>query len=65
MASRRNGVWTLEQISRKMCKYILQFTPLIRKAYPENTAILVALEAANVACMALEAELASLHEGGV
>lgn len=64
MAGRRLGVWTLHKVARQMCKYIVQFTPLIRNAYPENTAILVALEAANIACAALEAELDPLLEIG-
>lgn len=64
MAGRRLGVWTLHKLSRQMCKYVVQFTPLIRNAFPENTAVLVALEAANVACAALEAELEPLLEQG-
>jgi hypothetical protein len=48
-----------------LCKYVYQFTPAIRAAFPDNTALFAALEAANAACGVLDIQLALVQEEGV
>jgi hypothetical protein len=61
----RIGVYTLRKIARQLCKYVYQFTPAIRAAFPDNTALFAALEAANAACGVLDIQLALVQEEGV
>ena len=63
--TRRTGVPSLISVAREMCRLILVFSPIIRRAYPSNTALHVALEAANAACDVLRQELEEVREFGV
>lgn len=65
MSHSRTGAPTLHKVARQMCKYIVQFEPLLRKAYPDNVALQTALSAALVACSALDEELVAVLEPGV
>lgn len=44
---------TLIKLTRGLCQAIFVATPIIRRLYPTNVALLAALEAANIACQAL------------
>lgn len=55
MAS-RTGIWTLNQLAKKMCAAIVTFTPIIQRTFPENAALQAALSAANAACAVLATE---------
>lgn len=63
--AQRVGLWTLRTLAQKLCKAIVQFTPLIRVAYPTNTTIITLLEAANAACAALVEEIQDIEPVGV
>ncbi len=56
MAFTRTGLRTVRNIAFALCKLVTISTPIIRKAYPSNAALLVALDAAVLACAALVAE---------
>jgi hypothetical protein len=63
--ARRTGVPALRHVAHELCRLIVKFTPVIQSVFPENTAILTALAAANAACSALDEQLAELQEVGV
>jgi len=52
----RTGLPTIRDVAYRMCQLVVQFTPIIQRAYPENAALQAALSAANVACAALVEE---------
>lgn len=58
--AQRTGISSLNSLAKQMCRAVTIFTPIIRRVYPENEAILAALDAANAACALLEQETASL-----
>lgn len=62
--ARRLGNVKLQSIARVMCKSIVAFAPAIRKAYPDNTALHLALETAMLACEALEQQLEAIRVYG-
>lgn len=63
--TQRIGFYSIRRYARLMCKYILQFTPVITKTFPENAALLAALAAANAACEVLVMEIDSADDPGV
>lgn len=62
---RRIGFYSLRRTAHELCKYIVLFTPIIRRTYPNATVLLAALEAANIACAALSAAIDQVAEQGV
>lgn len=60
----RNGVPSMLQIAKTLCRLIVKFTPVITQQFPTNTALLAALAAANAACSELSAQLALVREYG-
>ena len=62
--ARRTGVPTLMDIASRMCKLIVAFAPIIRRVYPDSTALHLALDSALVACQALHEELETVREYG-
>ena len=62
--TQRTGVPTLMQVAKRLCDLLNTFTPVITRLYPDSTALLAALAAANAACSALHAELATVREYG-
>lgn len=65
MPAQKIGFYSLRNTARLMCKYVYLFTPLIRAAYPNSTALLAALELANTACAALVEEIDATAPAGV
>lgn len=63
--NRRDGLSSLIAVARKLCRLITEFEPVIRRLYPDNTALLAALAAAAAACRTLEAEAAKQKAPGV
>lgn len=59
------GFYTLDRLARQMCKYVVQFTPLIKASFPNSTALHAALEAANAACSVLSDEIRQVAAPGV
>lgn len=53
---RRTGLTNIRFIAEKLCKAVALSDPLIRRIYPDNTALHTALDAANIACQVLVAE---------
>jgi len=49
----RTGLPTIVEVSKRLCALINAFSPIIRKLYPDNTALINALEAAQAACYVL------------
>lgn len=62
--ARRTGVPTLMDIAQKMCKFLVAFGPIIRRVYPDSTALHLAMDTAMAACGVLEQELAKVREYG-
>lgn len=62
--TRRTGIPTILQVAQEMCRLIVKFTPVIQAIYPNNTALLAALAAANAACAELVQEVAAVRELG-
>jgi hypothetical protein len=58
----KTGVPTLIQVAQRMCQLINAFAPIIRRVYPDNTALHVALETAQAACMVLHNELEDVRQ---
>jgi hypothetical protein len=61
----RTGIPSLMLIARTMCRLLTKFTPIIASLYPDNSALLAALAAANAACEVLHQELMDVAEVGV
>lgn len=53
----RTGLPTILEVARNLCRLINKFTLVIEVVYPENTALLAALAAANAACAVLASEV--------
>jgi hypothetical protein len=62
--ARRTGVPTIQGVAKELCRLVTKFTPVIAAAYPSNSALLLALDAANAACAALVLELETVREYG-
>jgi len=60
----RTYVPSLLLVSIKLCRLISRATPIITVLYPNNSALLAALAAANAACSELSAQLALVREYG-
>lgn len=60
MGFRRTGLRTIRDLAFKLCGLIAGFTPIIKRVYPNSTALHTALDTANAACAVLvsEADLA-------
>lgn len=54
--SLRTGLRSIRELAYQLCRLITAFTPLIKRIYPDNTALHTALEAANIACATLVEE---------
>lgn len=65
VVNRRDGLFSLQKTARELCAFIVKFSPVIRQLYPANTALHDALDAALVACEALEAAVTAQREPGV
>lgn len=61
---RRTGLTTIRDLADKLCQLIGAFAPIIRRVYPDNEALHIALDTALAACATLSAEAdKSLPEG--
>lgn len=60
----RTGVPTLLDISKRLCIYLTRYSGVIEKLYPDNSALLAALAAAQTACAVLAVELEKVREYG-
>lgn len=63
--AKRNGFYSLRVVARELCRLVVKFTPIIQAQFPSNTTLLAALEAANLACAVLIAEIDEVAEVGV
>jgi len=63
--ARRTGLATLRFFAYRMCNLITSWTPVIKRIYPDNTALFLALDAANVACEVLVTEIDDTIPQGV
>lgn len=62
--AKRTGITTLRTIAKTMCKLVLSYGETIKKIYPENTALHIAIDTADAACHALFVQLDELIEYG-
>jgi hypothetical protein len=60
----KTGIPTLLKISLLMCSALGKFAPTIYRLYPDNTALQVALAAAQTACAELNRVLEQVREYG-
>lgn len=63
MAS-RTGVPAIIAVSKEICRLIVKFTPVIKKEYPDATALHDALDVASTACSVLVPLLEAVREIG-
>ena len=62
--ARRTGLTTIKDLANKLCRLTASFTPIIKRAYPNNDALHLALDTANAACAVLvEEAIAALPVG--
>lgn len=50
MPFQRTGLRTIRDLADKLCLLVAAFTPIIKRAYPENEQLQIALAAALAAC---------------
>jgi hypothetical protein len=62
--AKKTHVPKLLLLAHALCRGIAVSTPIIQRSFPENTAVLAALAAANAACAALGTELETLRTIG-
>lgn len=60
----RTGVPSLILVAREVCRLLVKYAPRIKELYPANTTLHDALDAALIACQALEAALIVVREYG-
>lgn len=60
MAFQRTGLRTIRNFAQKVCKLIAIFTPIIMRAYPDETNLHDALTVLNAACAAFVVEADSV-----
>jgi len=63
--AQRNGFYSIRKYARLMCNYIFLFGPVIRKLYPNNAALIAALDTAMAACEILVNEIDQQAPQGV
>lgn len=51
------GFYSLRKTAYALCGYLFKFGPVIRLAFPDSTALLLALETAEAACHTLVEEI--------
>lgn len=52
------------KVGQKLCKLIVDYTPVLTQLYPDNEELLSALAVANTACAALTAACAAVRSYG-
>lgn len=62
--AKRTGVTSLRQVAKTLCRLVLDYGEIIKKIYPDNTALHLAIDTADVACHALFVQLDALVEYG-
>jgi hypothetical protein len=63
--ARRIGITTIRYFAYRLCRQIAKWTPAILTVYPDNTALALALEAANLACGELVRQVDEVIEQGI
>lgn len=63
--ARRDGLFSLGKTAQLLCRLVVDFSPVIQKLYPTNTALHAALAAALAACQVLADEVAQQKEPGI
>jgi len=62
---RRDGLYSISKTAKQLCRFIVDFAPVIQRLYPANTELQDALTAALVACQALDVLVTAQKEEGV
>lgn len=62
--ARRTGIVVIQAIAKRMCQLVATWGATIQTAFPENTALLAALAAANAACALLVSEIEYVRDYG-
>jgi len=62
---RKIGFYSLRKTAKLLCRYLVIFTPIIKKYFPDSPNLHAALDAANVACSVLVDEINLVAEVGV
>lgn len=65
VVQRRDGLYSIQKNARELCKFIVDFSPVIRRLYPANETLSLALDAALAACSALEAAVTAQKQAGI
>lgn len=60
----RDGIPSLMKWAQYLCRTLAKFSGVIAVKYPDNTALLAALAAANTACQVLLTEAAKVRDYG-
>lgn len=62
--AKRLGVFSTQRAAKRLCSLVTKFSTIIKITYPENSALHLALDAAVLACSALDTELEAVREYG-
>lgn len=62
--AQRTGIWSLIYFTKKVCEFIARYGGRIKELTPGNATLHDALDAANIACAALNAALILVQEPG-
>lgn len=62
--TQKTGQTALQGLAKEMCKLILRWFPVMKRVYPENVALHLAIESADIACKALFEELEGVKNYG-
>lgn len=63
--ARRIGFYSIKRHANLVCKFITQFSPIIKKAFPLKDSLHLALDAAIIACAVLVDEITLVEDPGV
>ena len=62
---RRDGLYSISKTAKQLCRFIVDFAPVIQRLYPANSELQNALAAALAACQALDILVTAQKEEGV
>lgn len=62
--AKRTGIPTMIVVAKRLCGLVQKYGTVIQLLYPDNTALIAALAAANAACQTLVDEATAVRELG-
>ena len=63
--ARKVGFFSMRKFAKLVCKFTLEFGPIVRQVYPSSPTLHAAIDAANAACALLVIEIDLVAPVGV